>query len=156
MEQLGLSHVGGPGSLFSAAFITEAIDRANFPRCGFSGLMLPVLEDSVLAARAADGQLTISDLLSYSAVCGVGLDTIPLPGDITQAELAGILLDVAALATRLNKPLTTRLMPMPGLAAGDPIHFDFPYFADSRIMAAPGSGIQGLLTQLERLEIHPR
>jgi uncharacterized protein (UPF0210 family) len=156
MEGLGLSHVGGSGSLFAAAFITEAIDRANFPRCGFSGLMLPVLEDSVLATRAAEGRLTLSDLLSYSAVCGVGLDTIPLPGDISQEALAGILLDVAALAVRLNKPLTARLMPLPGLAAGDPIHFDFPYFADSRVMAASGGGVNGLLQQLERLELHPR
>jgi uncharacterized protein (UPF0210 family) len=156
MEGLGLSNVGGPGSLFAAAFITEAIDRANFPRCGFSGLMLPVLEDSVLATRAAEGQLSISDLLSYSAVCGVGLDTIPLPGDISQAALAGILLDVAALAVRLNKPLTARLMPLPGKSAGDPVHFDFPYFADSRVMAASGPGIKGNLAQPQRLKIHPR
>lgn len=156
MEGLGLSNVGGAGSLFAAAFITEAIDRADFPRCGFSGLMLPVLEDSVLAARAAEGQLSISDLLSYAAVCGVGLDTIPLPGDVSRETLAGILLDVAALAVRLDKPLTARLMPMPGLAAGDPIHFDFPYFADSRVMAASGAGVTGMLRQLERLEIRPR
>jgi uncharacterized protein (UPF0210 family) len=156
MESLGLSHIGGSGSLFAAAFITEAIDRADFARCGFSGLMLPVLEDSVLAAGAAAGQLSISDLLSYSAVCGVGLDTIPLPGNISQAELAGILLDVAALANRLNKPLTARLMPIPGLSAGAPIHFDFPYFADSRVMSLSGSGIQGLMAQPERLKILPR
>jgi hypothetical protein len=115
-----------------------------------------VLEDSVLAARAAEGQLSISDLLSYAAVCGVGLDTIPLPGDISRETLAGILLDVAALAVRLDKPLTARLMPMPGLAAGDPIHFDFPYFADSRVIAASGAGVTGMLRQLERLEIRPR
>jgi hypothetical protein len=86
----------------------------------------------------------------------VGLDTVPLPGDISRESLAGILLDVAALAVRLNKPLTARLMPMPGLAAGDPIHFDFPYFADSRVMASPGQGIGGLLQRLEKLEIEPR
>lgn len=156
MEGLGLSHVGGSGSLFTAAFITEAIDRADFHRCGFSGLMLPVLEDSVLAARAAEGRLSISDLLSYAAVCGVGLDTVPLPGDTSREVLAGILLDVAALAVRLDKPLTARLMPLPGLAAGDPIHFDFPYFADSQVMSASSGGVTGLLQQLERLEIRPR
>jgi uncharacterized protein (UPF0210 family) len=95
-------------------------------------------------------------LLSYSAVCGVGLDTIPLPGDISQAALAGILLDVAALAVRLNKPLTARLMPLPGKSAGDPVHFDFPYFADSRVMAASGPGIKSNLAQPQRLKIHPR
>jgi uncharacterized protein len=58
---------------------------------------------------------------------------------------------VAALAARLNKPLTARLMPIPGLAAGDPVQFDFPYFADSRVMAAPEPGIRGLLAQAESL-----
>ncbi|MCI0393908.1 MAG: DUF711 family protein [Chloroflexi bacterium] len=156
MEALGLPWVGAPGSLFAAAFITEAIGRARFPRCGFSGLMLPVLEDSVLALRASQGRLALSDLLSYSAVCGVGLDTIPLPGDVSQATLAGILLDVAALAVRLDKPLTARLMPLPGLAAGDPVHFDFPYFADSRVMPAPGPGVSGLLQDPARLEFNNR
>ena len=118
--------------------------------------MLPVLEDSILALRAAEGVLSISDLLSYSAVCGVGLDTIPLPGDISQTALAGILLDVAALASRLDKPLTARLMPMPGMFAGDPIQFDFPYFADGKVMTASGEGVKGMLGQLEQLEIRPR
>ncbi len=153
MEALGVPFVGASGSLFAAAFITEAIDRANFPRCGFSGLMLPVLEDSVLARRAAEQQLTVQDLLSYSAVCGVGLDTVPLPGDVSVGELTAVLLDTAALATRLNKPLTARLMPLPGLKAGDLTQFDFPYFANSRVMPISGDGIGGLISQSTRLKI---
>jgi uncharacterized protein (UPF0210 family) len=153
MEALGIPHVGAPGSLFAAAFITEAIGRANFRRCGFSGLMLPVLEDTVLAQRAAERRLTINDLLGYAAVCGVGLDTIPLPGDISQATLTGILLDTAALAVRLDKPLTARLMPLPGLAAADLAHFDFAYFADSRVMDAPGKGVSDLLQGVIRLDM---
>ena len=153
MEALGLPWLGAPGSLFTAAFITEALGRANFRRAGFSGLMLPVLEDSVLAERAAQGRVGVSDLLSYAAVCGVGLDTVPLPGDVSQATLSGILLDVAALAARLNKPLTARLMPIPGLAVGDPVQFDFPYFADSRVMAAPEPGIGGLLANSDTIKL---
>lgn len=155
MEALGLPHVGAAGSLFAAGFITEALERAEFPRCGFSGLMLPVLEDSVLARRAAAGALTVQDLLSYSAVCGVGLDTIPLPGDISQESLTAVLLDVAMLATRLRKPLTARLMPLPGLQAGDPVAFDFPYFAHSRVMGVRGAGLDGPLRRPARLPMHP-
>ncbi len=155
MEALGLAHVGAPGGLFAAAFITEAIDRAAFPRTGFSGLMLPVLEDSVLAHRAAAGEVTLRDLLSYAAVCGVGLDTVPLPGDIDEATLAGILLDVAALSARLRKPLVARLMPLPGLAAGDPVTFDFPYFADSRVMGVAGGGPGGLLHGAGQFVMNP-
>ena len=155
MEDLGVPFVGASGSLFAAAFITEALGRAQFQRCGFSGLMLPVLEDSVLARRAGDGMVTVNDLLGYAAVCGVGLDTVPLPGAINQASLAAILLDVAALATRLDKPLTARLMPLPGLQAGDPVTFDFPYFAASRVMAVNGAGADGLLKKASVLGLRP-
>jgi hypothetical protein len=31
------------------------------------------------------------------------------------------------------------------LQAGDPVSFDFPYFADSRVMAVPGTGLTGVL-----------
>jgi uncharacterized protein (UPF0210 family) len=153
LEALGLPFLGSAGSLFAAGFVTEAIARANFPSCGFSGLMLPVLEDSVLARRAAEGVLTVQDLLSYSAVCGVGLDTIPLPGDVREGALTAVLLDIAMLASRLNKPLTARLMPLPGLAAGDPVTFDFPYFADSRVMEIAGDGPGNLLAQPSQLTI---
>jgi hypothetical protein len=145
MERLGAPRVGLHGSLAAAALLTEAIDRAVFPHCGFSGLMLPVLEDATLAARAADGALTVTDLLLYSAVCGTGLDTIPLPGDVTAGPIAAVLLDLAALAQRLDKPLTARLMPIPGKRAGDPTDFDFAYFANSRVMALRAEGLHGNL-----------
>ena len=155
LEALGVPVVGSPGGLFAAAFITEAIDRARFPRTGFSGLMLPVLEDATLARRAAEGTLALNDLLLYSAVCGVGLDTIPLPGDTSEATLAGILLDTAALSARLRKPLVARLMPLPGLRTGDATSFNFEYFAPSRVMAAQGEGIRGLLSGSGALSMAP-
>jgi len=151
LEAVG-TRLGAPGALFAAAFITESIDRARFPRTGFSGLMLPVLEDATLARRAAAGELALNDLLLYSAVCGVGLDTIPLPGDVDEATLTGILLDVAALSARLRKPLVARLMPLPGLTAGDPTAFSFEYFAAGRVMAVPGEGVGGLLVGRGALE----
>ncbi len=112
-ERMGVARAGMHGSLAAAAILTDAVDRARFRRTGFSGLMLPVMEDAILAKRAADGSLTIKDLLMYSAVCGTGLDTIPLPGSATEAQIAPVLLDLAALALRLDKPLTARLMPIP-------------------------------------------
>jgi hypothetical protein len=81
MEKLGVPAVGLHGSLAAAAFLTDALDQANYPRAGFNGLMLPVLEDATLAARGAEGTLTVTNLLLYSAVCGTGLDTVPLPGE---------------------------------------------------------------------------
>jgi len=134
---------GGEGAVAAAALLADAVGRARFPRAGFSGLMLPVLEDAALAARAAQGALSMHDLLLMSAVCGTGLDTVPLPGDAPLEALAGVLADVGALALRTGKPLTARLMPLPGKRAGDPVAFDFGYFAPSRVMAlgeGPGAG----------------
>jgi uncharacterized protein (UPF0210 family) len=145
LEALGLPAMGAQGTLGAAAFVAAALGEARFKRAGFCGIMLPVLEDRVLAERAAEGRLTIDDLLMASAVCGTGLDTIPLPGTITQDQLVAILFDVAALALRLDKPLTARLMPLPGRQAGDETDFEFEYFANSRVLPAPESGLSGLL-----------
>ena len=89
----------------------------------------------------------------YSAVCGTGLDTVPLPGDASQGQLAAVLLDVAALSLRLDKPLTARLMPVPGKAAGDPTHFDFGFFADSGVMSLEAASLTGLLSGDESIQI---
>jgi uncharacterized protein (UPF0210 family) len=77
VENMGVPEIGLHGSLAAAAILADAVDRADFPHAGFSGFMQPVLEDSVLAQRAAEGTLTVKDLLLYSAVCGTGLDTVP-------------------------------------------------------------------------------
>ena len=155
-ESLGIAHFGEHGSLAAAAFLAEAIDRASFIRTGFSGLMLPVLEDAVLASRAAEGFLSIKDLLLYSAVCGTGLDTVPLPGDISPDQISSILLDLAALSLRLDKPLTARLMPIPGKTAGDPTEFDFEFFANSKVLAVESSGLGGVLEGDEVIDLGPR
>ena len=134
VERMGVPKIGLHGSLAAAAILTEAIERADFPHIGFNGFMQPILEDSVLAKRAAEGTLTVKDALLYSAVCGTGLDTVPLPGDTTADEIAPLLLDLCALSLRLDKPLTARLMPVPGKRAGDATEFDFAFFANSRVM----------------------
>ena len=134
VEKMGIPKIGLHGSLAAAAILTEAVDRADFPHTGFSGFMQPILEDSILAKRAAEGTLTIKDALLYSAVCGTGLDTVPLPGDTTTEQISPLLLDLSALAMRLDKPLTARLMPVPGKQTGDATGFDFAFFANSRVM----------------------
>jgi uncharacterized protein (UPF0210 family) len=113
LEALGLDRFGGAGSVLAAWRLTSTLKRARLQKAGFSGLMMPVLEDTVLAARVAEGCLSVNELLLYSTICGTGLDTVPLPGDVAEAELVGILLDVAALSSALGKPLTARLFPVP-------------------------------------------
>jgi uncharacterized protein (UPF0210 family) len=156
VEKMGIPKVGFHGSLAAAAILTEAVDRADFPHTGFSGFMQPVLEDSVLAKRAAEGTLTIKDALLYSAVCGTGLDTVPLPGDTTSERLVPLLLDLCALALRLDKPLTARLMPVPGKKAGDETNFDFAFFAQSKIMNLESGPLKGPLRGNENFSLQPK
>jgi uncharacterized protein (UPF0210 family) len=118
--------------------------------------MQPILEDSVLAKRAAEGILTVKDALLYSAVCGTGLDTVPLPGDTTAEQITPLLLDLCVLALRLNKPLTARLMPIPHKKAGDETNFDFAFFAPSRVMALDSEALTNSLSGRETFHISSR
>jgi uncharacterized protein (UPF0210 family) len=156
LERLTGQPIGQHGTLAAAAFLADSLDRAKLPHVGFSGLFFPVLEDAALAARAAEGRLSVVDLLLYCTVCGAGLDTVPLPGDTNASALAAILLDLGALALRLNKPLTARLMPVPGKQAGDEVKWDFPYFAPSRVLAARSEILGGLFASDESIELVPR
>ena len=148
--------VGSHGTLAAAALVADCVQHARFLHAGFSGLFLPLLEDQRLAQRGAEGMLTVNDLLLYSAVCGTGLDTIPLAGDIAAGELAAIMLDVAALALRLGKPLTARLMPIPGKRAGDPIEFDFPFFANGSVLAHKRGTLSAALGGTEDFALRAR
>jgi uncharacterized protein (UPF0210 family) len=156
LECLGAPGVGRHGSLAAAAILAETLDRARFPRAGFNGLFMPVLEDSILAARAADGVLSVKDLLLFSTVCGTGLDVLPLPGDLLPAHIGAILLDVAVLSERLKKPLTARLLPIPGKSAGDLTQFEFEYFANSRVLEVHGAPLEGLLAGNESFSLEKR
>ncbi len=143
LEMVSGGPVGAPGTLAAATFFTGALKEARrrLPTTGYSGLMLPALEDQTLADRAAEGLVTLDTLLLLSAVCGLGLDTVPLPGDISLTQLERIILDMAALAIRLDKPLTARLLPVPGRVAGEPAEWpDFPYFARGRVFKVEGAG----------------
>src|SRR5262249_44297959 len=69
-----LTHLpfGSASTLAACAAITEVLKSLRIKTCGYSGLMLPVLEDPVLATRAAEGRYSVRELLLYSSVCGTG------------------------------------------------------------------------------------
>jgi len=125
IETLTGAMFGSSGTLSAAAIITEAERSISVRRIGYSGLMLPVLEDPVLSQRWSEGTFDLDSLLAYSAVCGTGLDAIPLPGDVSRERLERIMGDVASLAFKWHKPLTARLIPAPGKKPGDRTDFDF-------------------------------
>ncbi|MFW9822964.1 MAG: DUF711 family protein, partial [Candidatus Thorarchaeota archaeon] len=134
IEKLGIEYFGAHGTLTGVALIKNSIPVNKEKVIGFSGFFQPVLEDYILSKRLSEDKFNLDSLLLYSTMCGAGLDVIPLPGDITEQELFYILLDICTLSVRLNKPLTCRLMPIPGRNEGDSVEFDFEYFAPSKII----------------------
>jgi uncharacterized protein (UPF0210 family) len=134
IEQVGLGHFGEPGTVTVAAAITAALKGTSLRTCGYCGLMLPALADAVISERLAEGRLTLDSLLLYSAVCGSGLDSIPIPGDTPADRIAAVLLDLGALATRLRKPLSAKILPIPGKRAGEMTTFSSPYLVNAPVM----------------------
>lgn len=134
IEALTRTPFGSAGTLEACSIITAALKSVSIRTCGYCGLMLPVLEDPLLAQRAGENRYSIRDVLLYSSVCGTGLDVVPIPGNTSPDSINGLLRDVAALATRLRKPLSARLFLVPGKKAGDMARFDDPVLTDSVVM----------------------
>jgi uncharacterized protein len=128
---------GSSGTMTAALIITTAVKAVPVKQIGYSGLMVPVLEDKLLARRWAEGTITTDSLLAYSAVCGTGLDTIPYPGDIGVNQLARIFGDVASLAWKWNKPLSARLQPVAGKKAGDSTEFGGRFLFNTTLHEVP-------------------
>ncbi|MDO4232058.1 MAG: DUF711 family protein [Lautropia sp.] len=122
---LGVPFFGASGTVEASALLTRVFKSLDDVQAvGFSGLMLAVTEDEGLAAATRAGEFDIRALLTYSSVCGIGLDTVPIPGDTAPDRIAALMRDTGTMAFRLNKPLTVRLFPVPGLAAGDITRFE--------------------------------
>jgi uncharacterized protein (UPF0210 family) len=135
IERYTGSKFGTNGTMTAALAITSAVKAVKVKQIGYSGLMLPVMEDKRLAARWAENTYEIDSLLAYSAVCGTGLDTVPLPGDVSEERLVKIYGDVAALAWKWHKPLSARLQPVKDKGAGDKTDFESQYLFNTTLHA---------------------
>ena len=128
---------GTSGTMTAAATITSALRDISVKKVGYSGLMMPVMEDTRLSQLWSEGAISMDQLLAYSAVCGTGLDTIPLPGDVTTQRLERIIGDVASLSVKWSKPLSARLLPVAGAKPGDRTAFDDPNLINTIIQPLP-------------------
>ena len=137
MEAYSGAKFGSSGTLTAALIITTAVKAVPVQQIGYAGLMVPVMEDKLLAQRWAEGAISTDSLLAYSAVCGTGLDTVPYPGDISEAQLARIFGDVAALAFKWHKPLSARLLPVKGKKPGEMTEFSSQYLFNTRLHSVP-------------------
>ena len=129
---------GSPGTETASAIITRAVKAVPVKQTGYSGLMIPVLEETTLTRRWTEGTYGLDSILAYSAVCAGGVDTVPLAGDTSEAAIARIVGDVATLAYRWNKPLATRLLPAPGRKVGQMTEFGG-QLANATIQPLPGT-----------------
>lgn len=124
---------GGPGSISVAAELTKSLKTLpDIKKVGYCGLMLPVCEDRRLAQLASSREIDTTRLLAISSVCGVGLDTIPVP-DCGEEKLTSLILDVGALSFRYEKSLSCRLLICPGSNEGDETRFNSPYMCECKI-----------------------
>ncbi|QDU82264.1 hypothetical protein Pla110_40190 [Polystyrenella longa] len=143
LELVGLKHVGVPGSTAVLAMLNDAVKKggvfASSSVGGLSGAFVPVMEDASLADAAKKGFLTIEKLEAMTSVCSVGLDMVPVPGDIDPDTLAALMADEIAIGVFNNKTTATRIVPIPGKRAGEHVSFGG-LFGESVIMNVPGNG----------------
>ncbi|WP_346556750.1 DUF711 family protein [Mannheimia haemolytica] len=137
-ELMGVPFFGAAGTVEASSLLTKVFKSIkNVPLVGFSGLMLAVTEDLGLAAGTHKAQFDIRALLTYSAVCGIGLDTVPISSEATIEQIAALMRDTGTMAFRLNKPLTVRLFPIPNKSAGEVTEFESDDLCNCRILAVP-------------------
>ena len=137
-ELMGLPYFGAAGSVEVSALLTKVFKSIQrVPLVGFSGLMLAVTEDLGLAEGTQKQYFDIRALLTYSAVCGIGLDTVPVAGNAKAESIAAIMRDTGTMAFRLNKPLTVRLFPIPNKVAGEISEFESDDLCNCRLLHIP-------------------
>jgi uncharacterized protein len=138
IERLGVDDYGSSGTLLVTALLTEvlreSVAQSGARGVGFHGVMDSLLEDPAIAVRASQSVISVDSLLAFAAICGCGLDMVPLPGDTYREEIAAMILDVAALSCALQKPLGVRLLPIPGRHAHQLTDFGHDFIYNCRIL----------------------
>ncbi|THB79271.1 MAG: PFL family protein [Desulfobulbaceae bacterium] len=124
---LGVDAIGAPGSTAIVAMLNDAVKKggifASKTVGGLSGAFIPVMEDSLLAKAVGDNDLCLEKLEAMTCVCSVGLDMVPIPGDVDAATISAIIADEMALGMINSKTTAARLIPVPGKAAGEQVSF---------------------------------
>lgn len=135
-KELGVKNFGAAGTVEVSSLLTRVFkSMTHVNLVGFSGLMLALTEDTGLAERTLTSDFDILTLLTNSAVCGIGLDTVPIPGNTSIDKISALMRDTGTMAYRLNKPLTVRLFPIPNLVAGDVTQFESDDLCNSAVLS---------------------
>jgi uncharacterized protein (UPF0210 family) len=124
---------GSSGTLTLARVLTRVMQENRIKKTGLCGLMLPVVEDNVLAKRGIEGKYTLRDLLLFSSVCATGLDAIPISGAISERSLSNCYHDLVTLAVTLEKPLSARFFMEPDKKEGDTVKYEWSFACESPV-----------------------
>jgi uncharacterized protein (UPF0210 family) len=146
LQALGLPAIGAPGSTAAVAMLNDAVKKgglfASASVGGLSGAFIPVAEDSALAAAAEAGSLSLEKLEAMTSVCSVGLDMVCVPGETDAETLSALIADEMAIGVMNGKTTATRLIPVPGKAAGEWVHWGG-LFGASPVLAVRAGGTSG-------------
>ena len=127
LEEMGIGKTGGHGTTAALAMLNDAVKKGGLMASshvgGLSGAFIPVSEDAGMIAAAECGALTLSKLEAMTAVCSVGLDMIAVPGDVTEAQICGIIADEISIGVANTKTTAVRLIPAYGKKEGDYVEF---------------------------------
>lgn len=127
LQEMGLEHVGGPGSTAALALLNDAVKKGGIMASshvgGLSGAFIPVTEDEGMVEAAERGCLSIEKLEAMTCVCSVGLDMILVPGDTPASTISAVIADEAAIGVTNHKTTAVRLIPAPGKVPGDRVEF---------------------------------
>lgn len=160
IELVGVDDYGSNGTMFATAYLTDvvrtAVTKSGARAVGFHGVMDSLLEDPAIGERTSRGALGLDGLLSFAAVCGCGLDMVPIPGDTYVEEIASLVLDVAAMSCALGKPLGARILPIPGKQANDFTDFGHDFFFNCRVLAVRNRAVRADLFERGAFELRGR
>lgn len=142
LEALGLDSVGVPGSTAALAMLNDAVKKgglfASSSVGGLSGAFIPVSEDIALSESVKNGTLCLDKLEAMTSVCSVGLDMVVIPGDTTAETISAIIADEMAIGVINGKTTAARLIPAPGMKAGDKAVFGG-LFGEAFVMPVPNN-----------------
>ncbi len=118
LEEIGVEKVGTHGTTAALALLNDAVKKGGIMACsrvgGLSGAFIPVSEDAEMIAGVQAGALNVEKLEAMTAVCSVGLDMIPIPGDTPAETISAMIADEAAIGMINNKTTAVRVLPVKG------------------------------------------
>ncbi len=127
IEAFGIESVGAHGSTLAVALLMDAVKKGGAMASGnvggLSGTFIPISEDTGMINAVKNGFLSLDKLEALTSVCSVGLDMFAIPGDTPDSTINAIIADELAIGVINNKTTAVRVIPVPGMKAGESVDF---------------------------------